>query len=155
MKKMPNNYCIWRANCVILDSRKWPREDLSTYLCCHDCYDTKCDVRCTTDLTTCTYKCDQETAQGYIDRATKRLNNGFEAIKPEAKVNLSKEHTKTVATPEKTPEQPLATTSFQVPQNKKALAALLKVSYDKVAYRIDVKKMTYQQVYEELKNAKR
>lgn len=116
---MPNNYCIWRANCVILDSRKWPREDLRTYLCCHDCSDTKCDVRCTTDLTKCTYKCDQETAQGYIDRATKRLNNGFEAIKPEAKVNLPKEHTKTVATPEKRPSNPLQLLRFKFHKIKK------------------------------------
>lgn len=148
------NYCLWKANCTLINPRKFARDSLNNYLCCHSCKDTKCEYRCTDCLETCKSTSDEDYVQQILDRTNKPFitlpeKTGVKKVGDNLPTNVEN----VMHSQSATVEQPKSNnaTVIRVPQNKQALARLLGVSYDKVAYRIEVKHKTYEQVYEELK----
>lgn len=146
-----SEYCLWKANCVLMRSKKIARDSLDTYLCCHSCKDSRCEYRCKDPIETCKYLSDKKYTEYLISKNTQVATSSLPKRgdkKPQELAPTEK------STPQLTPKQKSVDTlqvSVNIPQSKSELAKLLGISYDKVAYRIEVKHKTYEEVYKEFK----
>ena len=151
---MDSKYCY--LNC---SNHKYSSTDRRHYLCCNSCDKQGCYARCMEDAAKCKYCADVTWVNETIERNLNPWHtvNTTAPVKPKKKQEesyvdiLNKRKQQTNATPIAQGQTPKAQEVLTIPHNKKELAQMLGVSYDKVAYRIEVKHKTYEEVYEELK----
>lgn len=142
-------YCCFTTNC-----KNKGLSDITSYICCNDCTNKTCDVRCKDCYEKCKYANTEQEAQEIIDR----WNKPFVSSTPVKEVKKKKV--------EPTPEELLAQRQQQikeqaqkqsvttVPHDIGQLAKLLDVKRDKVGYLIKVKQMSFEDVYNKLKGDK-